>query len=171
MRTSESKIIRFGRAWTFSFEFCRISITLWELLPAGPIRSCHWPSSSGKTALHLATAGGAHGWTKSVERQEKFKDFRAVAFEAAQRFRPPLSLLSPSSFSSTFEDIVTYFNSFNIFPYELWADSFRLPSHRYKAPPERAEFSNVSSVPSLCVAYLPCSSWAYLALSFSIPHA
>lgn len=38
----------------------------------------------GKTALHLATTGGAHGWTKNVQRQENFKDCRAVAFEAAQ---------------------------------------------------------------------------------------
>lgn len=124
----------------------------------------------------MATAGGAHGWTKSVERQEKFKDFRAVAFEAAQSFRlTPLSLFTesiwlPSDFHRH-SDIFQNFNSFNTFQYESRSDSFYLPLHRYMAPAERADFAilyqcfiRAKYMLSLCVAYLP-----HLVSEFPIP--
>lgn len=48
----------------------------------GPVSSHFHIFSQGKTALHLVSLGGAHGWTANLERQESLKDFRAVAFEA-----------------------------------------------------------------------------------------
>ena len=74
-------------SWYTSFLYSRFGF--WGLLQDDKLKSLAfvWPNwiyifSQGKTALHLVSLGGAHGWTANLERQESLKDFRAVAFEA-----------------------------------------------------------------------------------------